>query len=323
MGPRPGGGRHQKQVAGFPSREEAEVALAEALAGQGGGDARTVAGFLERVWLPAKQVEVERSTYDQYAWAVRRHVVPELGAVKLPELTPEVLDGWLARLGRPDRRTGRSPLGATSVRLVRKVLSMACEDAVERGLVGANPVRRTRGPQPADSIPLAWTVHEARRFLSAARGDRLGAAFVLAMVTGLRRGELLGLRWSDLDLGAGWLRISQQLVVEGGRPRLKPMDSKAERALAIAPSVVEMLVGHRRQQDDERSAASVGWRDHDLVFAAPTGGWVTLERFAAVMDRIVERAEVPRITSEGMRRTARALGRARLNGDLFETLVPS
>lgn len=93
LGPRPGGGRHQKQVAGFPSREEAEVALAEALAGQGGGDARTVAGFLERVWLPAKQVEVERSTYDQYAWAVRRHVVPELGAVKLPELTPEVLDG--------------------------------------------------------------------------------------------------------------------------------------------------------------------------------------------------------------------------------------
>ncbi|MGH9034689.1 MAG: Arm DNA-binding domain-containing protein, partial [Acidimicrobiia bacterium] len=69
LGPAPGGGRNQRQVAGFRSRGEAETALAEALAGQGGGDRRTVAGFLELVWLPAKQAEVDRSTFDQYVWA--------------------------------------------------------------------------------------------------------------------------------------------------------------------------------------------------------------------------------------------------------------
>ena len=84
-------------------REEAEAALADALAAQGGGDPETVAGFLERVWLPAKRDEVERSTFDQYAWAVRRHIVPELGAVKLSGLTPALLSRWQAKLLAGDR----------------------------------------------------------------------------------------------------------------------------------------------------------------------------------------------------------------------------
>ena len=79
-------------MAGFDSREEAEASLAEALAGLGGGSRRTVAGFLEFVWLPAKHGEVDRSTFDQYAWAVRRHIVPVLGQCKLAELEPNVLD---------------------------------------------------------------------------------------------------------------------------------------------------------------------------------------------------------------------------------------
>lgn len=107
----PDGRRRQQQVAGFASRAEAEAALAEALTAQGGGDPKTVAGFLERVWLPAKQAEVERSTFDQYAWAVRRHIVPALGAVKLADLRPEALEVWLVGLTRPAPETGKAPLG--------------------------------------------------------------------------------------------------------------------------------------------------------------------------------------------------------------------
>src|SRR5205814_5905927 len=117
-----GGGRNQQQVAGFGSREEAEAGLAAALAGRGGGDRKTVAGFLELVWLPAKRAEVDRSTFDQYAWAVRRHIVPVLGPCKLAELEPAGLDRWLRRLGSAGRHDGRAP-SATSVRLGRKGLS--------------------------------------------------------------------------------------------------------------------------------------------------------------------------------------------------------
>jgi integrase len=294
-------------VAGFPSREEAEAALAEALAAQGGGDPKTVAGFLERVWLPAKQMEVERSTFDQYAWAVRRHIVPELGSVKLAELGPNELEGWLARLLRPVPETGKAPLGSTSARLIRKVLSMACEDAVERGVLGENPLRFTKAPEAAEVGRPTWTADEFRRFLAAAAAHRLGVAFHVALATGLRRGELLALRWSDIDFDARRLRITRQLVIEGGRLRLKTLGpERGQRAVALDSDIVTMLAEHKRAQDAERASAGERWRDGDLVFATPTGGLVAPERFAAVMDDLITTARVRRITPEGLRRRAPA-----------------
>lgn len=310
----PGGHRNQKQVAGFRSREEAEAALAEALASQGGGDRRTVAGYLELVWLPAKQGEVDRSTFDQYAWAARRHIVPSLGPVRLADLEPKVLDRWLMQLASRRRRDRGRPLSATSVRLIRKVLSMACQDAVDRGFLTDNPVRHTQVPRAAHSERVGWTVDEARRFLAAAAGHRLGPAFHLAVVAGLRRGELLGLGWSDVDLDAGRLRIAQQLVVEAGRARLKSVPERDRRTVAIPPSLVEMLVEHRRRQDDERAMSGVAGVGDDLVFCAPEGGWLTPERFTRVMEDVIERTRVPRITPNGLRHTARALAHLTVGG---------
>jgi len=304
LGSGPGGGRNQQQVAGFGSREEAEAALAEALAAQGGGDPKTVAGFLERVWLPAKRAEVERSTFDQYAWAVRRHIVPELGSVKLADLGLDVLEVWLARLLRPVPEAGKAPLGSTSARLIRKVLSMACEDAVERGVLGENPLRFTKAPEPAEVRRPMWTGDESRRFLAAAAAHRLGVAFDLMLATGLRRGELLALRWSDIDFDGGRLRISRQLVVEAGRPRLKVLQQRAQRAVPLASDLAPMLAAHRRRQDAERASAAESWTDADLVFATQTGGMVAPDRFAAALDDLVRTAGVRRVTPEGLRRMA-------------------
>jgi integrase len=302
LGAVPGGGRNQKQVAGFRSRGEAEAALAEALAAFGGGDRRTVAGYLELVWLPAKEREIDRSTFDQYAWAVRRHIVPLLGPVRLAELESGVLERWLRRLAGAGRNGGDRPLSATSVRLVRKVLSMACEDAVDRGLLADNPVRQTPAPRAAPFERVGWTAGEARRFLAAADDHPLRAAFQLAVVAGLRRGELLGLRWSDLDLETGRLRVAQQLMIERGRARLKPVPERERRTIALPPSLVRMLLEHRHRQDDGRGVSTVGTDDDDLVFRAPGGGWLTPERFARVMGDLIEQSGVPLITPDCLRR---------------------
>jgi integrase len=303
----PGGARKQQQVAGFRSRQEAEAALAEALAASGGGDRRTVAGYLELVWLPTKQGEIDRSTFDQYAWAVRRHIVPSLGPLRLGELEPIVLERWLRRLAGSGRGGGERPLSVTSVRLVRKVLSMACEDAVERGFLAENPVRRTEAPTAASSDRVGWTADEARRFLAAATDHRLGAAFHVAVVAGLRRGELLGLRWSDLDLDTGRLRVAQQLMVEGGRDRLKPVPERDRRTIPLPPPLVRMLLEHRHRQDDERAVSGGASDDDDLVFRAPGGGWLTPGRFAKVMSDLIQQSQVPRITPDGLRRAGPVL----------------
>jgi integrase len=296
-----GGGRNQRQVAGFGSREEAEAALAEALAGQGGGDRKTVAGFLKLIWLPAKQAEVDRSTFDQYAWAVRRHILPELGQSQLAELEPKVLDRWLRRLGSAGRQDGGRSLSPTSVRLVRKVLSMACADAVDRGFLADNPVKPTHAPDATRREGGVWTADEVRRFLATAGGHRLGPAFHLAVAIGFRRGELLGLRWSDLDFDAGRVRVAQQLLVEGGRARLNPVPDRDRRTVPLPPSLTGMLLEHRKRQDAE-IAGDAARADDDLVFRAPGGGWLTPERFTRVMDELIKESRVGRITSNGLRR---------------------
>ena len=117
------------------------------------------------------------------------------------------------------------------MRLVRKVLSMACADAVDRGFLAENPVRRAQAPSAAPSGAVSWTADEAQRFLSTSAGHRLRPAFHVAVAAGLRRGELLGLRWSDLDLDVGRLRIAQQLMVERGRARLKPLPERDRRTV--------------------------------------------------------------------------------------------
>lgn len=306
LGPGSGGSRTQKQVAGFRSREEAEVALAEALAARGGGDRKTVAGFLELVWLSGKRGQVDRSTFDQYAWAVRRHIVPALGQCKLAELQPAQLDRWLRRLGTAPRGDRGGPLSPTSVRLVRKVLSMACEDATERGFLAENPVRRTEAPSSVSSGTAGWTTEEAQRFLAAADGHRLGPAFHLGVAAGLRRGELLGLRWSDLNLDTGCLQVAHQLMVEGGRARLKPVPDRDRRVVPISPSLVRMLHEHRRRQDAELDDTR---RDgDDLVFRAPGGGWLTPERFTRVLESLIDESGVPRITPNRLRRAGPLLG---------------
>ena len=132
------GRRRVRQLGTFDTRRAAVAHPRAVVAGRAdGGRVDTLAGYLERVWLPAKEGRVEPSTFDQYRWAVSRHIVPLIGAVRLGDLRAEVIDAWLVRLSVAPAGGGKPRLGATSSRLVRKVLSMALEEAVQRGYLAA------------------------------------------------------------------------------------------------------------------------------------------------------------------------------------------
>lgn len=126
---------------------------------------------------------------------------------------------------------------------------------------------------------------------------------------GLRRGEVLALRWSDVDLDHGRVHVAAQLVVESGRSRLKPLDDEhGRRCVPVTPALVTMLARHRRARDGERASAGDRWSGNDLVFATPTGRWITPDRFGAVLDDLVRVAGVPRATSEALRRMGHSVG---------------
>jgi integrase len=310
------GRRRVRQLGTFDTKRAALACARAAAEGRAGGDDETVGAFLEQVWLPAKDGRVEVATYDQYRWAVVRHIVPMIGAVRLGDLTPEVVDDWLRELSVPPEG-GKPRLGSTSSRLVRKVLSMALEEAVQRGRLARNPVVLTQPPRATRSRQrLGWTLEEARAFLAAVADHRLGAAFHLGLVTGLRRGEVLALHWEDIDLDRCQLEVVQQLAVERGRPVMKQLKTEAsERVVTFGPATADVLRRHRARQLSEAAVCGRAWVDSGLVFTTGFGGQIDPNNFGRLMDDLITKTGLPRITPKGLRHTAQSVGRVVVGDD--------
>lgn len=310
------GKRKVRQLGTFDTKRAAVAHQRAVLDGRAGTDSETVGEFVEKVWLHAKEGRVEVSTYDQYRWAVARHIVPLIGKVRLRDLTPELVDDWVAALVQEDD-DGKPRLGSTSARTVRKVLSMALEEAVQRGRVPRNPVVLTQPPRRDRAHQqMGWTLEEARRFLAAAGDHRLAAAFHVCLVSGLRRGELLALRWADVDLKDRQLTVHQQLAIERGHPVLKQLKTEhADRVVAFGPRTAGVLRAHRTQQEAEQRLAGDAWEETGLVFTTVFGAWIDPSNFGRLMDGLVVKAGVPRITPKGLRHTAQSVGRVVVGDD--------
>ena len=194
------------------------------------------------------------------------HIKPVIGGHRLSKLTPADVQ----RLYADRLAFGLSP---TSVRHVHGVLHRALGQAVRWGLVGRNVSDVVDLPRRSTPEAKAWNASEAATFLAAAADDELEALWRLALLAGMRRGELLGLLWKDLDLDRGSLSVRRTLS-RGSDSRLvasEPKTQKGKRQIALPPSVVESLRRHRVAQLQHRLSIGPAYEDHDLVFAKATG----------------------------------------------------
>lgn len=262
----------------------------------------TVREFLERWLRDVVQPSVRPNTYLAYRNVVHRHIIPEIGALRLQKLAPAHVQAMLARR----REAGLSP---RMVQMCYETLRTALNRAVKWGLLPRNPCDAVERPKGDRRAMRPLTDEQARRLLAVARQDRLHALFLLALTTGLRLGELLGLTWNDVDLRTGRLRVRHQLQYTGGKPTLVPPKSaRGRRSVVLPPPAVEALRQHRRRQAEERLRAGEAWQDWGLVFCTEIGTPLHPSNVRnRVFRRLLEEAGLPRVRFHDLRHTCATL----------------
>ena len=273
------GRRRQQTKGGFKTRKECEAALRQAIADQRGGtlakpSQRTIASFLVDEWLPAVK-QASASTWASYRTNTNAHVVPVLGEVKLQGLTPVQLNLFYAHLLENGRRRGGGGLSPKTVRNIHVMLHRALKDAVRWGYLPRN-VADAVDPPVGRSPSGTWTPDQLGAFLGHVRADRLYALWLLVATTGMRRGELAGLRWVDIDFANARVSPQPRVVVDYAVQVSEPKTAKGRRALALDPATLAVLREHQARQAEEKAVIGAGYRDSGLVFTWPDGAPIHL-----------------------------------------------
>ena len=286
------GARHRPRQGPFPTRRDAEAALGQMMADLDRGGFvlpnRTPLADYLTTWLDVHRWQLRPSTANGYEGVVRRYVQPFIGAVSLKDVRPQHLNDLYAGMVR----RGLSP---RTVRTVHVVVRRALSDAVREGLITRNVADAAVVPRPKRIEMKTWTAADLRRFLEAVQDDPLYPAMHLAAFTGMRRGEVCGLRWSDVDLERARLALSHTvIVVAGSLVEGEPKTERGRRVVDLDPVTVGVLRTWKAQQAAAQLAT--GSRN-DRVFQ------VHPEVLSAVFDRLVRQAGLPRIRFHDLRHT--------------------
>lgn len=294
----------------------------------------TLGGYLTAWLTGVARHRLRATTYATYERLITTFLIPGLGTRTLGTLTVTdvraFLDGladvcqccaqgWDARRDPHHKVKARRPrccavgdccrktIKSSTVRYIRAVLSVALADGVREDMLGRNVATPVRLPTPRTDFQ-PFSTGEARKYLLAAAYHRHGALYELALRTGLRRGELLGLQWSDIDLDNGHLYVRRTLTRTTGGPTFQPVKThrSARRIVIPRECLASLRRYHARQAIDRRDAGSA-WRDTGLVFANPTGGPLDPATVHRNHQAVCELADVRYIRFHDLRHTCATL----------------
>jgi integrase len=265
-------------------------------------DGRQTFGVYLDSWLATKKPEIEPSSWvrcDQY---VRLHIKPVLGRMALVKLSAQQLSALYAR-------KLEEGLASNTVRHIHATIHTALEDALRLDLVARNVADLVRPPKVPHLDMKTYTPEQASQLLDAAKGDRLEALYVLMLTTACRLGELLGLRWSALDLERGEMQITAALKdVKNHRSIGAPKTSHSRRTIPLTPVAVASVRRHHIAQLEERLAHGTDWNPDQLVFCTTTGTPYARQNWHLQQyKRLIKRAGLTYIRPHDLRHTAATL----------------
>jgi integrase len=333
------GGSVQRSKGGFATADAADRHLTKVLRDLDTGNyveparkqrTQTFALFVRDDWLPAVRSSLRPSTLSTYEHWLERHVLPHLGTLRLAEITPDRINrmyGELLVSGRSDalRRSAEGAdsraaaravkrakamddvdaagLSAQSVKHVHVVLHRVLRDAVKWDRIARNPADRAEPPAPKRREMQVWSAEQLRTFLTHVRSDRLYGAWLLLSTTGMRRSEVLGMRWSDVDLGdAGSISVRQTLVAVGYRLEFhEPKTERSRRRIGLDPATVAALKAHRARQNEERLAWGPAWTETGLVFTQDDGQPIHPQSLSQFFEKRTKAAKLPPVRLHDIR----------------------
>lgn len=305
------------------TRQEVQRKLAAAQRDQEQGlpvlsDRQTMAQYLV-TWLDSIRPTMEASTWTRHREYVQLHIVPAVGTVRLRDLSAQQVQQLYAqRLA--------AGLSSSTVHHLHATLHKALKDAERLGLVARNVTKLVNVPRMAETEIHPLTREQARTLLDTVDETRWEALYVMALATGMRLGELLGLRWADLELDTrptALVHVRAQLKrVEGDWVWKEPKTKRSRRQIALPETVIEVLRRHHSRQDAERVRLGPAYTDYDLVFCTQTGGPLIARNVYRNCMGLLDKAKLPRIRFHDLRHTtATLLLSARVNPKIVSEML--
>jgi integrase len=290
-------GRTRSDVAGKLTRALGKVQIGATL----GDDRQTVGAFLTN-WIDIVKPSIRPKTYGSYAQLIRLHLVPGLGHFRINKMQPEHVERFL----RDKQDAGLSP---RTCQYLRAVLRRALARAVKAELVGRNVAALADPPRVVRAETVSLTPEQARTFLAAIASHRLYPLVSVAVSLGLRQGEILGLRWSDVDLDQGVVRVRHGLQRFGkaGWRLVEPKSDKSRRAVKLPASLLPILRAHRKRQLEWRLAAGDKWAGQDFVFTTQIGRPLEGCRLNRDTKRLLVKAGLPPLHFHSLRHSCATL----------------
>ena len=261
----------------------------------------TFEDYLEN-WLSSKKASIKHTTWIHYSHLAHIYIIPSIGKFKIRDLNPNRIQSLYNRLIAEE-------IGIHTVRKIHTVMHSALAHAVKTGLISRNPASATIPPSIPPKEMKFFDESQIIQMLVTAKGHRWEALYHLAVTTGMRQMEILGLKWTDLDLTKQTIKVKRQLVRPDGKAIkfTSPKTKFGRRNIDIGSKAVMILRGHHERQLSERNTAGEKWEEHDLVFTICTGGPIHPRNLLRNFKKLLQDAGLPEIRFHDLRHTAASL----------------
>ncbi|MBG9589523.1 site-specific integrase [Cytobacillus firmus] len=295
------GKRKQKRKRGFKTKKEAQKALTEAIHAMNNGSyveptKMLMSEYLED-WLENKQIHVKKSTYQKYYWLVNSHIKPFIGYISLSKLTGLHIQQLYRSLATEKK------LSNENIRNVHKVLNNALKQAVKLELIPKNVASVVEPPKATKNEIKVWDVHEVQQFLKVTQSNRYHIVYLIALTTGMRQGEILGLRWQDVDFDREVLHVRQTLSHDGIELNSHTKTAAGTRTIALPEQVLHALKTHKIIQAKEKLKTGELYENFDLIVSTSVGTPLHPRNLLRNFYSQIEKANLNKIRFHDLRHT--------------------